>query len=302
VLFADRICAVIAEATAKAALARIRSVLRGSRAAYPTVELRLDWLSKRGELEKLLGRLPAILRAPDRRRKHTRPRPCVIATLRRRVAGAASRRSGCATRGTARHCEGRMRLVHVEWSRPNRWQEGMSELAAGGSESLGFLHDFARTPRGLRRIVRRWNAAAATQSRLPHIAAHRDSVRLLRTAQGRRDVVAVPMGEAGLPCRVLALRRGSALAYAAAEAATAPGQLSLQEMRALSRGRLDRRTRIYGVIGDPVLHSLSPVLHNAAYAARHVNSVYVPIPVRELRDFLKRCLRWIWQGSASTLP
>lgn len=305
-LFADRICAVIAEATAKAALARIRSVLRGSRAAYPTVELRLDWLSKRGELEKLLGRLPAILRAPDRRRKHTRPRPCVIATLRRRVAGGrfegglaaqrvgllATAKAGCAW------CD-----VEVESAEP-LGKKGMSELRQAGAKVLVSFHDFARTPRGLRRIVRRLERCGGDAIKIAtHCRTLGDSVRLLRTAQGRRDVVAVPMGEAGLPCRVLALRRGSALAYAAAEAATAPGQLSLQEMRELYRAdRLDRRTRIYGVIGDPVLHSLSPVLHNAAYAARHVNSVYVPIPVRELRDFLKALPSLDLAGFSITLP
>ena len=88
------------------------------------------------------------------------------------------------------------------------------------------------------------------------------------------NVVAVPMGEAGLPARILALRAGSALAYAAAGTATAPGQLSLAEMRGVYRAeKLDRRTRVYGVIGDPIAHSLSPFMHNAAFAARRVNAV-----------------------------
>jgi 3-dehydroquinate dehydratase/shikimate dehydrogenase len=306
VLFADRICAVIAEPTADAALARIRWVLRRSRAAYPTVELRLDWLSKRKELGKLLRRLRGVLRTPDKDGKHPRPRLCVIATLRRRGAGGrfdgglaeqwatllAAAKAGCAW------CD-----VEVE-SAELLGKQGMTELRQAGAKVLVSFHDFRRTPGGLRWIVRRLERCGGDAIKIAtHCRTLGDSVRLLRTAEGRRDVVAVPMGEAGLPGRVLALRRGSALAYAAAEAATAPGQLSLQEMRELYRAdQLDRRTRIYGVIGDPVLHSLSPVLHDAAYAARHVNAVYVPIPVRELRDFLKAMPSLGLAGFSITLP
>ena len=51
--------------------------------------------------------------------------------------------------------------------------------------------------------------------------------------------------------------------------------------------QLDRKTRIYGVIGYPIEHSLSPHLHNAAFQLRRMNAVYVPFPVRDLKDFLR---------------
>jgi len=41
------------------------------------------------------------------------------------------------------------------------------------------------------------------------------------------------------------------------------------------------RTRVAGVIGDPVRHSLSPALHNAAFAATGIDGVYVAFEVRE---------------------
>ena len=66
-----------------------------------------------------------------------------------------------------------------------------------------------------------------------------DSVRICELARGRRDVVAIPMGEIGLAGRVLSLRAGSALAYAAVEQATAPGQLSLDAMEHLYRAARD---------------------------------------------------------------
>ncbi len=74
------------------------------------------------------------------------------------------------------------------------------------------------------------------------------------------------MGEIGLAGRILSLREGSALAYAAVEKTTAPGQLSLDAMENLYRvAQVSRRTRVYGVIGNPIGHSLSPLLHNTAF-------------------------------------
>src|SRR5260370_39788257 len=98
-----------------------------------------------------------------------------------------------------------------------------------------------------------------------------------------KNLVAVPMGEAGLPARILALREGSALAYAPVAEATAPGQVSLDAMRHLYRAHaLTRRPRVYGVIGDPVGHSLSPLLHNTAFVTRGLDAVYLPFLVRQL--------------------
>lgn len=40
------------------------------------------------------------------------------------------------------------------------------------------------------------------------------------------------------------------------------------------------RTEIFGILGDPVSHSLSPVMQNAAFAAMGMDAVYVPYHVR----------------------
>ena len=40
-------------------------------------------------------------------------------------------------------------------------------------------------------------------------------------------------------------------------------------------------TRLAGVMGDPVRHSLSPVLHNAAFRALDLDWVYMAFPVAE---------------------
>jgi 3-dehydroquinate dehydratase/shikimate dehydrogenase len=93
--------------------------------------------------------------------------------------------------------------------------------------------------------------------------------------------------------------------------AVAPGQISLQAMRQVYRlnrrfGRSARcvtpRTRLYGVIGDPIAHSLSPLMHNAAFAARGVDAVYVPFRVRNLDDFIEAVRAFGISGFSVTLP
>src|SRR5271163_4372368 len=111
------------------------------------------------------------------------------------------------------------------------------------------------------------------------------------------------MGEAGLPARILALREGSALAYAPVGEATAPGQVSLHEMKHLFRAhQLTRRTRVYGVIGDPVGHSLSPLMHNTGFIARKIDAFYLPFLVKDLLDFLKAVAEFGIRGFSVTLP
>ncbi len=66
--------------------------------------------------------------------------------------------------------------------------------------------------------------------------------------------------------------------------------------------QLDRKTRIYGVIGYPIGHSLSPHLHNAAFQLRRMNCVYVPFPVRDLKDFLRVARELNVAGFSVTIP
>ena len=66
--------------------------------------------------------------------------------------------------------------------------------------------------------------------------------------------------------------------------------------------KLDRRTSVYGVIGNPIAHSLSPLMHNAAFAARRVNAVLLPFLVTDLKDFLAAAPKFGVKGFAITLP
>ena len=92
------------------------------------------------------------------------------------------------------------------------------------------------------------------------------------------------MGEIGLPARLLALREGSALAYAPVAAATAPGPGQPARIQiSLSRGfAYTERREVYGVIGNPIGHSLSPLLHNTGFVAAKRDAVYLPFLVEQI--------------------
>ncbi len=104
----------------------------------------------------------------------------------------------------------------------------------------------------------------------------------LRRRAATRPTILLAMGEAGLATRVLARSCGAFLTFAALDPrhGSAPGQPTLAELRSVYRwDALGPDTRVYGVVGWPVAHSQSPLIHNAALAAAHIDAVYLPLPV-----------------------
>ena len=285
-----RICAVVAASTAAEMSKMVRSALRHTR----TVELRLDWLSSDAERARFLDWL-----GKGQPRKAT-----FLATCRRRegggkFAGAVDRELYWLVQAREVGCQ--WCDIEVETLRKLPGQS-VREYPVPPRVLLS-VHDFERTPD----LPRSMNPPAhggvdavkiAVEARTIH-----DSIRLMRLARSSKSFVAVPMGEVALPARILALREGSALAYAPVAAATAPGQVSLDDMIHLYRAHaLTRRTRVYGVIGDPVGHSLSPLLHNTGFATRSVDAVYLPFLVRQLGDFLSVVPEFGVRGFSVTLP
>src|SRR3979490_2374002 len=113
------------------------------------------------------------------------------------------------------------------------------------------------------------------------------------------------MGEQGIISRVLGVRAGSVFTFASAGLGeeTARGQVTAQELRNVYRiEQVDAATRVYGVAGDPVAHSLSPAIMNAAFRRENVNAVYLALHAKTLKDLLN-CVREIpIQGISVTMP
>ena len=286
----DRVCGVVAAVTAL----EMRNQVRRGLGKTCTLELRLDYLHDARERTAFLTWLGG-----------SRPPSIFIATCRRREGGglfqgtreeqieilARAARSGC------RWCD-----VEIETAR--NFVKSELQYALSPARLMLSHHDFRGTPRNLAGIVGRLKHAGGQAFKIAtQCKSVSDSARVCNLARGQRDIVAIPMGELGLAGRVLALRSGSALAYGAIERATAPGQLSLDAMVDLYRAtQINRRTRVYAVIGDPIGHSLSPLLHNTAFRARKFNAVFVPFLVRNLRDFLGALEAFGVAGVAVTIP
>src|ERR1019366_2062026 len=135
-----------------------------------------------------------------------------------------------------------------------------------------------------------------------------DNLAVLRLIEDRSltaHVVGIAMGEEGLASRVLGPRAGAAFTFASPDdgAETAPGQVTARTLRDLYRvEHLDQATRIFGVAGNPIAHSLSPLMHNTAFRREHVNAVLLPLKVRVLDDLLTVVRELPLGGVAVTMP
>src|ERR1700747_3125762 len=130
-------------------------------------------------------------------------------------------------------------------------------------------------------------------------------MKFLEKEGDRHSLVGLCMGEQGIISRVLGVRAGSAFTFAAVspEEQTAPGQVTAQDLRSVYRiEQVDVATRVYGVAGDPVSHSLSPVILNAALRRENVNAIYLALHAKTLKDLLT-CVREIpIHGLSITMP
>ena len=178
-------------------------------------------------------------------------------------------------------------------------------------------HDFKGVPADLEKI---YEQMAATPARILKIAVQADDAtdclpifRLLERARREgREMIAIAMGQAGIMTRILGPSRGSFLTYGSLddEKATAPGQLTARQLRDVYRiDQIDSKTEVMGLMGKPVSGSLSPHIHNAAFAAAAVNAVYIPFQVADAAQFIRRMahprsreLDWNLRGLSVTAP
>ena len=279
------------------------------------IELRLDCLEDEAQLERATRELPAIFR------ERTRP---LILTLRAPEQGGARELN----------FERRVRFWSENFS-PGSERADYADLEldmashfhAEEKRRAGKLidwnrvicshHDFERVPADLGQIFTRLLETPARILKLAVAAEDiTDSLPVLRlldeARRAGREMICVAMGEAGLLTRILAPARGAFLTFAALarEHSTAPGQVTAHELRTLYRVNLiNERTEIYGLAGSPVAHSLSPHMHNAAFAAVGLDAVYIPFEVGDVQAFIRRMadprtreLVWNLRGLSVTAP
>jgi len=294
----SKICAVVAAESAAAMWRQLQRALSQTK----TIELRLDWLANDAEIEKFLARLAA-----SRRRRAARGRDVtIIVTCRRREAG--GRYLGTIAK-QLRHLGEALRVgcqwFDLEIESASRCPAELIDVLLGEGRQICSAHFFQRAPRDFKPVAAKlWGVRPDAIKIAAHCESLSEARRVTAIARGRRrDAITVPMGDVALPMRVLALRERGNFVYAPVENATAPGQAPLNEMINLYRAnRITGRTRVFGVIGNPISHSLSPQLQNAGFDARGIDALYLPFLVRDLKDFCNSIETLRMKGFSVTLP
>lgn len=149
---------------------------------------------------------------------------------------------------------------------------------------IASAHDFSGRPARLTNLIHDLNQSPADIAKIVWTARTiRDNLEAFEILQHRqKPTIALCMGEAGLISRVLARKFGAFLTFASLDASggTASGQIPIAAMKWLYRwDAINLDTRVYGVVAQPVMHSMSPAIHNAAFDRIGFNGVYLPLLV-----------------------
>ena len=179
----------------------------------------------------------------------------------------------------------------------------------GRAQVVVSYHNFEATP-PMDTVVNRMLKVQADAFKIVTTARKpSDNVRVLAAAKAlpKQKLVVLAMGELGFPTRVLSPVFGGIYTYAAPMCAdgTAAGQVSAKYLRHLYRvEKLRKSAKMYGVIADPVRHSISPAVHNRAFQSRRIDAVYLPFLVSPacLRDFFAMAERLPLSGFSVTIP
>ncbi len=178
-------------------------------------------------------------------------------------------------------------------------------------------HDFDSVPNDLFKI---YENLKATNTDVLKIAVQTDEItdtieiwKLLQKAKSEnKQIIPIAMGEAGKWTRILGLAHGAFMTYASLGSGkeTAPGQISAEDLIKVYRVKeLDENTDIYGILGSNTSYSMSPYIHNAAFKFHKLNSVFIPLQVNNLDEFMRRMVKPAtreielnFKGFAVTIP
>ncbi len=176
-----------------------------------------------------------------------------------------------------------------------------------GGRIIRSFHDFNGVPMDL----------AARLENLPRVSGEipkaavtplntADLLNLLRTteAYSREDKIVLGMGDIGIPTRILSRRLGSFLTFCSPSGiSAAPGHINPESMEKIYHfSKIDNKTRLFGIIGNPVMHTLSPGLHNRGYELLKTNCLYIPFQIDDPDEFLKWAVDFGFEGFSVTVP
>ena len=288
-----KVCLAISAETSEEMLEIAESMVRDN----PFVEFRLDYLKQ-----------PAAALPKLRRFLETHQYVTAIGTCRRadnggKFKGSLASQLDVLAKANAAGCQ----ILDVELESASKKTELVAALRGKAGLIVSF-HDF-RATRNLEQTLEKMLKIPAdfykVVSTATTLADNVTMMKFLQRESDRHALIGLCMGEQGIISRVLSVRAGSVFTFGAVsdDLKTAPGQISAQKLRSIYRiEQVDAATRVYGVAGDPIEHSLSPTIMNAAMRRENVNAVYLALHARTLKD-LMLCLREIpLNGLSITMP
>ena len=262
------------------------------------LEFRLDYLSR-----------PALALPKIKRFTEYHPQVVAIATCRRKASGGRFRGSMASQlellgKAAVAGCH----LLDIELQTATECKPEQLQRLRNRAALILSYHDFRGTKR-LEETLDKMVAISADYYKIVSTATTLyDNVTMMKFLEKRSDkhsLIGLCMGEQGIISRVLGVRAGSVFTFASVspDEKTAPGQVTAQDLRNTYRiEQVDAATRVYGVAGDPVVHSLSPAIMNTALRRENVNGVYVALHAKALKDLLA-CVRDIpIHGLSITMP
>jgi len=289
-----KVCLALSGDTVEDMLATGESMARDN----PLLEFRLDYL------KQPLAALPKIHRFLETHQYVTAIGTCRRAESGGKFKGSLVSQLEVLTKANAAGCQ----IVDLEiQSAVKSKREAIVRLRSRAGLIVSF-HDF-RATRNLDETLEKMLKVPADFYKVVSTATTlSDNVAMMKFLQTQSDehaLIGLCMGEQGIISRVLSVRAGSVFTFGAvsAELKTAPGQISARDLRSIYRiDQVDAASRVYGVAGDPIEHSLSPVIMNTALRRENVNGVYLPLHAKTLKDLIY-CVREIpIHGLSITMP
>jgi len=289
-----RVCLALSGDSAEDMLAIAESMARDN----PFIEFRLDYL------KQPLAALPNVHRFLETHQYVTAIATCRRADHGGRFIGSLASQLDVLAKAHAAGCQ----IVDLELQSALKAKPEAVARLRGRAGLIVSFHDFHATRKLDETLEKMLKIPADFYKVVTTATTLSDNVAMMKFLQTQSDkhaLIGLCMGEQGIISRVLSVRAGSVFTFGAvsADLKTAPGQVSARDLRSIYRiEQVDAATRIYGVAGDPIEHSLSPVIMNTALRRENVNGVYLPLHAKTLKDLI-HCTREIpLHGLSITMP
>ncbi len=179
--------------------------------------------------------------------------------------------------------------------------------AERGTTIIRSLHDFDGVPEGLAGIIRKLPhrpgeipKAAVTPASASDLLS---IVAACRELEGVEKIV-LGMGPWGFSTRILAAKMGVLFTFCSPGGLEiAPGHIDPETLIGTYRYRtISRSTDVYCVIGNPVMYSRSPWIHNPGFKSAGLDAVYVPVQIDEPSSFFQLIPLLGIKGASVTIP